>query len=138
MKFSYFKIPGNDPTRKWISRPIIPVMLVGPKKSIMVDALIDSGADKCLFHSDIGREIGLDIEKGREELFSGIEGGKVKSFIHKIQLRIIGIEKEIEISVGFTDVSGVFAILGQEGFFDAYKIKFEKDHNSIEITPVNK
>ncbi|MBU3964595.1 retroviral-like aspartic protease family protein [Patescibacteria group bacterium] len=138
MKFSYFKIPGNGPTGKWISRPIIPIMLIGPKKSVMVDALIDSGADKCLFHSDIGREIGLDIEKGREEFFGGIEGGKIKTFIHKIQLRIIGTEKEIEIPAGFADVSGVFAILGQEGFFDAYKIKFEKDHNSIEITPVNK
>jgi hypothetical protein len=40
----------------------------------------------------------------------------------------------IEIEAGFVDSPSVSAILGQEGFFDAFKIKFEKDHNIIEIT----
>jgi len=46
--------------------------------------------------------------------------------------------EEVEILVGFIDSNGVAAILGQDGFFDAYKIKFEKDHGIIEITPVKK
>jgi hypothetical protein len=41
----------------------------------------------------------------------------------------------IEIEAGFVDSPAADAILGQEGFFDAFKIKFEKDHNIIEITP---
>lgn len=40
---------------------------------------------------------------------------------------------EIEIIAGFVSSSGVAAILGQDGFFDAFRIKFERDHNIIEI-----
>lgn len=136
MKFPYLKIPREDSRKKWIARPIIPITLFGPKGSVNVDALIDSGADRCLFSAELGREIGLELEKGEKEIFSGIEGGEVEAFLHKIQLQIMGIEKKIEIIAGFTAAPGVFAILGQDGFFDAFRIKFEKDHNIIEITPV--
>ena len=135
MKFPYLKIPTKEPGKKWISRPIIPVTLFGPKGSVTVDALIDSGTDRCLFHADLGREIGLDLEKGEKETFSGIEGGRIPAFRHKIQIQIVGMDGKAQVLAGFASASGIFAILGQEGFFDAFRIKFEKDHNVIEITP---
>jgi predicted aspartyl protease len=138
MKFPYIKTPQADPTKKWLSRPLIPVIIFGPKSNIEVLALIDSGADICLFNEQIGREIGLEIEKGKTEAFMGIEGGRLVAYIHKIKLQVVGIEKIIEIEAGFVDSPAVNAILGQEGFFDAFKIKFEKDHNIIEITPSRK
>ena len=75
MKFRYIKFPTADPKRKWISRPIIPIQIEGPRGRWEGHALIDSGADRSLF-----------------------------SF--------------------------------EEGFFDAYRIKFERDRGIIEITPV--
>lgn len=135
MKFSYLKIPTNDTKRKWIARPIIQVVLTSPQKSVIADALIDSGADKCLFNSELAEELGLVLENGEAEYFGGIEGGKIKCFVHKIQLQILGLDKKIEVSAGFIEDLKVSAILGQEGFFDAFKIKFEKDHNCIEISP---
>lgn len=138
MKFPYIKVPTVDPSKKWISRPIISVMLIGSKRSVIVDALIDSGADKCLFHSDLAEEIGLDLQKGKQEIFSGITGKQITAFNHKINLQILGIHEKIELIAGFADAPGVFAILGQEGFFDAFRIKFEKDHNAIEIKPAKK
>lgn len=138
MKFPYLKFPTKEPGKKWISRPIIPVVLFGPKGSVIVDALIDSGADRCLFHADLGREIGLELEKGEKESFGGIEGGRIPAFLHKIQIQILGMDKEVEVLAGFAAAPGVFAILGQEGFFDAFRIKFEKDHNVVEITPAKK
>lgn len=138
MKFPYIKIPTSDPHRKWISRPIITAMITGPKGSVIVDALIDSGADKCLFHSDLAREIGLYLQDGKQEVFSGITGKKIIAFNHKIHLQVLGIDRKIELVVAFTNAPGVFAILGQEGFFDNFRIKFEKDHNTIEVTPIRK
>ena len=32
-------------------------------------ALIDSGADYCIFHATIGEQLGLDITKGKELIF---------------------------------------------------------------------
>lgn len=31
------------------------------------EAIIDSGATRCMFHSDIGRSLGLEIEAGQKE-----------------------------------------------------------------------
>ena len=138
MKFPYIKTPPADPRRKWISRPIIPITLFGPKGSVNVDALIDSGADKSLFHIELGKEIGLNCKECRKEIFSGIAGKKIIAYVCKVQLQIRGIDKKIELLAGFADAPGIFAILGQDGFFDAFKIKFERNHNIIEITPVKK
>ena len=138
MKFPYVKTPANDSIRPWISRPIIPVMLIGPNGTVVVDALIDSGADKSMFHKDIGKEIGIDFTQSEQETFSGVEGGRSICYTCDIQLQIIGLNEKIKISAGFADTSGVFAILGQADFFDSYKIKFEKDHNTIEIISVKK
>lgn len=93
---------------------------------------------KCLFNIALGKEIGLDLEKGEKENFSGIEGKQIIAYMHRIQLQIAGIDEKIELTAGFTNVRGVFAILGQEGFFDTFRIKFERDHNIIEINPVKK
>jgi len=138
MKFSYLKIPHSNPNKKWISRPIIPVTLHGPKGSVNVHALLDSGADKCLFSDQFAEEIGLDLKSGEEETFSGIEGGRVKTYLHKIEMQLIGDNNKISIVAGFTTVPGVNAILGQEGFFDAFRVKFERDCDAIEISPSKK
>lgn len=136
MKFPYVKTPHSDPNKKWVARPIIQVTLFGPKGEVHVYALVDSGADKCLFNMEIGNEIGLNIFKGESENFSGIEGGGLVAYLHKIQLQVKDINKKIEIVAGFTDSPGIMPILGQAGFFDNFRIKFEKDHDVIEIVPI--
>jgi len=138
MKFPYLKIPGIDPRKPWISRPIIPVIISHKDKSIRVNALIDSGADLCFFHYELGKRLGLNIEKGRLEDITGIEGIRTPVWIHNITFQIVGSDHQIFMPVGFTKSPGVFAILGQEGFFDAFRIKFERDHNVVEIVPVKK
>ena len=138
MKFSYLKIPHSKPNKKWISRPIIPITLYGPKGSVNVHALLDSGADKCLFSDQFAEEIGLNLKNGEVETFSGIEGGRVQTHLHTIDIQIIGDSNKISVVAGFTDVPGVNAILGQEGFFDAFRIKFERDCDAIEISPSKK
>ena len=55
-----------------------------------------------------------------------------------VEIRAEGINKKIKIPVCFADSSSVGILLGQEGFFDKHRIKFEKDHDSFEITPVKK
>ncbi len=136
MKFPYLKLPTRDPKLKWTTRPYIPTRLIGSKGVWEGYALIDSGADRSLFNIQIAERIGLNLNNAPEEFFGGIEGGILKAKLHKVKMQIVGISEEIEILVGFVDSGGVAAILGQEGFFDAYRIKFERDHGIIEITPV--
>lgn len=136
MKFPYLKLPSSDPKRKWISRPYILIKIHGPKGIWEGYALIDSGADRSVFNIQIAEKIGLDLSKGTIESFGGIEGGSLKAKLQKIKVQVTGINEEIEILAGFIDSNGVAAILGQEGFFDQYRIKFERDHGVVEITSV--
>lgn len=139
MKFPYLKQPSFlRPQDRWLARPIIPVRLIYENNSINVAALIDSGADFCLFNAEIGRRLGIPIEQGRPLEFFGIAKLPIKVYLHPIKLQVIGMDSPIEISIAFTQSEGVGAILGQEGFFNAYKIKFEKSHNVIEIKPIRK
>jgi len=108
------------------------------KKSTSIVAIVDSGADKSLFDAEVGKDIGLDVESGEVEYFGGIGGNRINAFVHRVQMQVIGIDKIIEIPVGFTENLGISGILGQEGFFDAFRIKFEKDHDTFEINPTRR
>jgi hypothetical protein len=138
MKFKYIKIPTRDPSRKWIRRPIIPITLsarIGViTQSVNIDALLDSGADKCLFNAEIGEALGLDVKSGATEYFGGVEGGRMETFIHQVKIQIRGMDLLVEMPVGFTYSRGVSAILGQDGFFDGFRITFERDRDIVEIT----
>lgn len=136
MKFPYLKLPSHDPKLKWTARPYIRIRLRGQAASKDVYALIDSGADRSLFNTQMAQALGLNLDKAAEEIFSGIEGGSLKAKLHKVIVQIVGMSEEIEILAGFINSSGVVAILGQDGFFDAFRIKFEKDHGIVEITAI--
>jgi len=137
MKFDYQKQPVlDDPGKSWIARPYIPVELSHEGKNVRVYALIDSGADTSLFHSSLGRELGIDVESGRKSSFFGIaEGPGVNVYIHTILVQVVGDDTPIDMEVGFTDSKGVGAILGQSGFFDHYIVRFDRSKNRLEVAP---
>ena len=85
---------------------------------------MDSGSPWCLFHSEIGLHIGIDIAKGIEHRLGGVIGGAgAKMYFHKVKLCLPG--TMIEIMAGFSDTLSVAAILGRTGFFDNYTITFD-------------
>lgn len=137
MKFPYIKFPSSDPKRKWISRPYVPIKIIGQKGVWEGYGLIDSGADKSLLNTEIAEEIGFNLDENKLEKFSGIEGGNLEAKIAKIRLQIAGFE-EIKIVAGFVNSPTVGVILGQEGFFDEFRIKFERDDGTFEITLVRR
>lgn len=68
MKFRYKKYgPG-------IVRPVIPVDLSFGERAVSYEALIDSGADLCIFPAEIGELLGIQVERGRSETVAGITG----------------------------------------------------------------
>ncbi|PJC28967.1 hypothetical protein CO053_01780 [Candidatus Shapirobacteria bacterium CG_4_9_14_0_2_um_filter_40_11] len=139
MKFPYLKQPNLlNPQQPWISRPIIPIRISHKNNSLNISALIDSGADFCLFHSEIGRRLDIEIEKGKTLKFFGIEGSPINAHLHLVKIQVIDIDHSVTIPIAFTESPGVVAILGQLGFFDNFRIKFEKDRNIIEVTPVKR
>ncbi len=139
MKFKYLKFPLDKHSSFFgssILKPIIPIELSVGKISIRYAALIDSGADFCIFDAEIGENLGLNIESGIQVDFGGIqEKGGAKAFLHKVNLTF-GVHN-IEILTGFSYevAKHGFGILGQKGFFDIFSVKFDFDKEEIELKP---
>lgn len=135
MKFKYRKINLNDPfsNRKYILRPIIPVSLRYKDRSIHYEALIDTGADFCIFPIELASNLGMNIKKHKIIYFSGVGGEPIRGFIIRVILSVG--EKELSTEIVFSD-SGITRVLGQRGFFDHFDVKLSYKNQSIEIQPI--
>jgi hypothetical protein len=83
-----------------------------------------------MFHSSIGRAIGLDIERGVKEKTLGI-GGSSTGYIHTISLHAPG--GQIRIKASFSDELPIAALLGMSGFFDHFRITFDSRAQYCEL-----
>lgn len=131
--FDYRKVPDlTIPRKRWIKRPMLQVTLFGGTKHEQVICLVDSGADVSLFHASIGRNLGIEIESGTYKEFEGI-AGNLEAYMHDVELQIQDFSERVQIVVGFTESEGVDAILGQTGFFENYRICFDRRRGKMEI-----
>lgn len=116
-----------------LSRPIVPVTLRVNKIEFNYLALIDSGADFNIFHADIAKILKIDISKLKKSVnFSGINGKGIGYFTAVD----IGIgDNFINTPVVFSnDISdNGYGILGQQGFFNNYKIEFDYRGKKINL-----
>ncbi|MBI5613938.1 hypothetical protein HY947_03355 [Candidatus Gottesmanbacteria bacterium] len=85
MQFKYKRIaPG-------IIRPIISITLrYKQNKPIGYEALVDSGADMCVFPAQIGELLGIKIKNGTSGSLSGVIGKSGKIYYHDIIVDIGG------------------------------------------------
>ena len=79
MKFRYSRYGS-------VLRPVIPIKLQHTDREIGYHVLVDSGADLCLFDAELGREIGIDIEKGKKQEVFGIGGKASIYYTHRITI----------------------------------------------------
>lgn len=118
MIFPYLKVTSH------IKRPIIPFVLKSENTFIFYQALIDSGADYCIFSTEVAEVLGIKLSPRKKVSLKGIGKGK-----------LYGHWEEIEIGVGsvhyktkaiFAEISEFgHGILGQQGFFDMFTITFD-------------
>jgi hypothetical protein len=85
------------------------------------EAIIDSGATRCMFHADLGRFLGLDPKLGYRERTHGI-GGSEETWIHQISLYIPG--GPVTIFAAFKENLPIAGLLGMNGFFEHFNVTF--------------
>ena len=129
MKFKYKKY-GPE-----VLRPVIEIKVKSGDKAFGYHVLVDSGADICLFHAEVGEALGIDIKKGKREIVTGVGGKSSEYFLHKLEIEVGG--WSYEIPVGFLPDIGtrsiLYGIVGQKGFFENFKVSFDLPKEEIEI-----
>lgn len=114
-------------------RPIIPVALRYNKIEFNYLALLDSGADFNIFHGDIAKILKIDLKKLKNPMqFGGIkQGAQGLGYFTAVD---VGIRNEFKNTpvVFSNDISqNGYGILGQQGFFNNYKITFDYAQKNI-------
>lgn len=100
------------------------------------EAIIDSGASRCVFHRDIGEFIGLDVTEGEVEPTYGVSGEATDTYLHDISLYTPG--GIIQTKAAFTDKLPVAGLLGMKGFFELFRITFDPISEQVELERVYK
>lgn len=130
MRINYKAFPLANPhpafpkkSIEWV--PAVPIAIVyGHTRSKRFEAIVDSGSMHTLFHADIGKQLGMNIEKGTKGSLGGVIGGpKCDVYYHRIKL-VIGTDY-IEIIAGFSDRLSQAGLLGQVGLFDNFIVTFD-------------
>jgi len=131
MKFAYKRFANG------IERPIIPVIVWNPvtRQSARYLALVDSGADVCLFAAEIGELIGLDVAGGRERRVSGVVAGETRPYyVHEVEIQVGALRRRSAIGFMPDLAPNGRGLLGQTGFFDLFSfVKFERQNGVIEL-----
>ncbi|HZP77955.1 MAG TPA: aspartyl protease family protein [Pseudolabrys sp.] len=131
MIFSYKKLTGG------VERPIIPIVVRNPasEQSVRYLALVDSGADECIFAGEIGELVGLNILGGQQRIVSGVVAGERRPYyVHHIEIEVGGWRRRT--AAGFMPdlAPNGHGLLGQRGFFDLFSfVKFEQPSGIIEL-----
>jgi hypothetical protein len=135
--YSPFPIPPSnklDPKQSSLFRPVVELKLKSKDgKEISYSALIDSGADYCLFHGIIGEQIGLNVKKGKPLNFYGTGGRTQTAYFHEIMFSIEGTEITTMVGFSYGLESLNVGLLGQTGFFNKFKIEFDLQKRIITL-----
>lgn len=137
MKFDYSKVTLPERSGFFgssILKPIIDIRIASGERSLQYRALVDSGADFSIFHTEVGEALGLDITAGEKLTFGGVQKTEAAAaYLHKITLVIGG--WKYATTVGFSEEisDDSYGILGQKGFFDIFVVKFDLIKESIEL-----
>ena len=127
-------IPFKTASRKkFVWRPIIPVFLIVGKIIVGYEALIDSGADYNVFDGEIATILKINLTRGKKRQISGLGNQIIKGYEHKLQIKVgdrIFISKII-FSNQIPPHS--FGVLGNDGFFNRFKVTFDYPRKLIEI-----
>ena len=110
--------------------PVVDVELKGKNKTLIVKALVDSGATFSIFRPEIADYLGIEIEKGKSIYLEGI-GGRILGYMHSLPLKLG--ERTFTCKLIFSQEFTVsFNLLGRDNFFLPLIVSFaEKDHKVI-------
>ena len=131
-KYAYTLIPGTK-----LYRPLIDIQLSHPntgKATPPIQAVLDSGADICMASQDIALWLGIMFE-GNEEVVTFATANETTS--QAIKKTITFITQEGIYKCPFFFVDGITPdkkpLLGQQGFFDHFKVCFDLKNKAFEI-----
>ena len=125
MNFPYQKSSSGD------YFPVISLLVSHKDRMVRIHTLIDSGATVSIFKQDVAEQLNIPIESGKEIFLGGV-GGRIKGYIHTLEVEIAG-RKFLCPIVFSREYTVSFNLLGREAFFKQFRIIFEEKKNLLTL-----
>jgi hypothetical protein len=123
-EFSYLK-KGEQ------AYPLIDIELAGPRGSLRVFALVDSGATFSIFRKEIADYLGIPIKNGENLYFQGIKG-RISGYLHRVPIEVN--QEKFDCNIAFSpELEISFNILGRNNFFLPFLITFNEKAQKVII-----
>ena len=122
------------PNGRISAKPFVRVEISAVHGKVSCLALIDSGAEECVFPRSFLPRLGLNPLHAPVEFSSGLGSSNIPTHLFDIDLNLAGVTK-VPVRAGFTvgmDDYG-FGLLGQTGFFDRFHVAFKLDKGIFEV-----
>ena len=98
----------------------VPVVLRFNGDTVDFEAKIDTGAENCIFERKHGERLGVEIEAGREQIFS-TAAGIFTAYGHELTLSVLDIETVSTVYFA-KEESFTRNVLGRQGWLDRVKL----------------
>lgn len=140
-RFPYTFVPKGTtaafPTRTSTPRPILPVKLQSATATWTAGAIVDSGADDCVFPVSFASHLGLDIANNTRTFIFGGAGSKNQT-AYFFDLKVtFGDFVSYKLPIGFSSAleSVGIGLLGQNGFFENFAVSFDLANRHFYLEP---
>jgi hypothetical protein len=144
VKFPYTIFPSLPdaafPGRVSILRPVLVLVLQKGTSVVGTLALVDSGADSCIFPASLAGQLGITIPNQRASVFSGTANSPQIGYYESVRAQIWDTRTsafvfDFELYAGFCDSLEHIGLglLGQDGFFSRFSVKFDRQETYFEI-----
>lgn len=111
--------------------PVVLLRLYSARKFADSSALIDSGATISIFRPEVAKQLGIEIEKGKEVYLTGV-GGRIKGYLHNLKIEVAG--KRFTCPIIFSyEFTVSFNLIGREKFFKNFVIIFDEKKKVVRL-----
>ena len=126
---SYYPRRSKVPIQR---RPLVEVTLYQGSRQAKTSALVDSGADYCVFNVAYARLLHIDLASCKTTRMQGVSGVPMNTYTTTLAVAAEGLST-VQVPVMFVDSPGVDALIGQVGFFDQHRVSFDRGADTFEI-----
>ena len=116
--------------------PVLQLQVSRPENSennLVVDAYLDSGAQRSLFNGFVIASLGIILVNNRMQRYTSTAGNPIEAYLHRVRLTLPDVG-DFNLEIGFSSNTIRRNLLGRD-FFNLAQIGFRENQLKYYLTP---
>ncbi len=134
MKWTEYNYLASLGPNGMVYRPMIEIEICNGKSCFKCLAMVDSGCDRTLVNAEIADMLAINRTGLNKAKVTGIAGDGVESFTYKVKIKAEKTKHFFEANVVFVPGLHMSMLLGQDNFFEKFKVRFEKNKKKFYLS----